>query len=83
MNEALASFDQITEMVNQMFNLNSEIAAASERQTSASENILENINNISLSTIKTTENSSKVMLSGKEFESISSNLTELVSHYRL
>lgn len=83
MSEAMMSFDQITDTVNQMFNLNTAIASASEQQSTASEHILDNISNISQSTSKTTENSSQVLSSGNEFVKISNNLTEIISHYKL
>jgi len=83
MNEAISSFDQITDIVNQIFNLNTSIATASEQQSAASENILSNISQVSTSAQQTTLHSSKVMQSGEEFVTISNELTDLISHYKL
>jgi len=83
MKEAIESFDQITSNVNEMFHLNTAIATASEEQTTASEHILDNINQIAESTTQTTNHSDKVIKSGKEFSQISTNLSGLVARYKL
>lgn len=82
MQEAIASFDQITETVNNMFSLNTAIASAAEQQSVVSENILSNINEISASTELTTDHSNKVMQSGSEFKQISTELSAMVSKYK-
>ena len=83
MHEAIASFDKITETVNSMFTLNTAIASAAEQQSVVSENILNNIRDISASTELTTDHSNKVMQSGNEFKQISNQLSAMVSHYTI
>lgn len=82
MQEAITSFDQITQTVNTMFSLNTAIASASEEQSVVSENILANIREISASTELTTDHSNQVMQSGNEFKKISDQLSDMVARYK-
>ncbi len=75
--------DEISQTVNRIFELNTNIASASEKQSAISTNISRSVSEISDTAQETASQSNKVSQSSTQINAISLELQTLVSSYKL
>lgn len=81
--EAGSSLELITEAVAKINMMNTQIASAAEEQNAVAEEINININKISDHTAQTASGAQTTQMASTELESISSQLDELMTHFRI
>ncbi len=77
------SLQSITDAVNNILEMNIQIATAAAEQTSVSEHISETIESINLIAQRTVEDSKQISFAGDEMNTLSKNLNQLVSKFTL
>ncbi|NQY87406.1 MAG: methyl-accepting chemotaxis protein [Colwellia sp.] len=80
--DANETLDTISSAVNQIFELNSNIAVASEEQEAISNDITTNIQHINKMAKETSQQANETNQSSSQIEDIASNLQSLVAVYR-